>query len=166
MAAQSTGLLLCSSSKRIYYMHVKCKVRLNETFINHYSKKLGFVKIYLGLYLKARAKYSMMTHQGMQTLPRSEGLASCDQTLNCQCHLKQFITYLLAIRLPPAENFTFCRSDLLMATKSLLSRPFDLLIFIFFLTHIPITIFIDSQSGKAPRCRPFSGAILTPLMDA
>lgn len=33
-----------------------------------------------------------------------------------------------------------------MTTRSLLSRPFDLLIVIFFLTHIPITIFIDSQA--------------------
>ncbi|KAK9905909.1 hypothetical protein WJX75_008815 [Coccomyxa subellipsoidea] len=45
-----------------------------------------------------------------------------------------------------------------MATKSLLSRPFDLLIFIFFLTHIPITIFIDSQS-VLPRSWYADGAV-------
>ncbi|EIE23813.1 hypothetical protein COCSUDRAFT_83688 [Coccomyxa subellipsoidea C-169] len=45
-----------------------------------------------------------------------------------------------------------------MAIKSLLSRPFDLLIFIFFLTHIPITIFIDSQS-VLPRSWYADGAV-------
>lgn len=35
-----------------------------------------------------------------------------------------------------------------MAIRSLLSRPFDLLVVIFFLTHIPITVFIDSQAGR------------------
>ena len=37
-----------------------------------------------------------------------------------------------------------------MATKPLPARPFDLLVFIFFLSHIPITIFIDSQ-GVLPK---------------
>ncbi|KAK9824196.1 hypothetical protein WJX72_008450 [[Myrmecia] bisecta] len=33
-----------------------------------------------------------------------------------------------------------------MAVKSLLSRPLDLLFVIFFVTHIPITLFVDSQA--------------------
>ena len=37
------------------------------------------------------------------------------------------------------------------SVKPITQRPFDLLVTIFLLTHIPVTLFIDAQIGKAPR---------------
>jgi hypothetical protein len=38
--------------------------------------------------------------------------------------------------------------------KSLLRRPFDLVCFIYFASHIPITLIVDSQAGTSALPQP------------
>ena len=41
-----------------------------------------------------------------------------------------------------------------MAAVALHKRPFDLLILVFLLVHIPVTVFIDSQACEPTSCSP------------
>ena len=39
-----------------------------------------------------------------------------------------------------------------MVALALHKRPFDLLVVVFLLVHIPVTLFVDSQAGELSSC--------------